>query len=449
MGTTTVVGAVLLGSALSALAGPAPTGSVYNIDACVARGLAESGEARNALRDEAIALSRKRQTEALVWPDLSMRAGYTRLDEVQSYDFGGGPMALGVVDNYSARAEVSQLLFSSGKVGAAIRAARLAGAFAAAARAETECGLLRRIKRGFYDVIVTRAAVGVEEQSVTQYGALLEQARQKFAAGTASEFDVISARVRVANEEPRLIQARNEAELAFESLRRLLNLQDKPCSFEGNLECRPFALDQAACEAVALACRPGVEMARLRVELRREDAASTKGSALPSLRANASYAGSNVYDPILARDPWEWHWTAGLTAEWKLWDGGMTHALVREKRLELAKEETALEEVRKAVVLDVRQACLGIEHATRALAAAAETGALARKGLEIAQSRYKSGMGTYLEVADATVAASQAMLAALRAGHAYLGALADLQAAVGLKDADFRAIVLRAEGVAK
>jgi HAE1 family hydrophobic/amphiphilic exporter-1 len=449
MGTKTGIAAALLVTACAALAGPAPAGSVYSLDACVARGLAESGEARNARRDEAIALSRKRQTEALVWPDISLRAGYTRLDEVQSYDFGGGPMALGVVDNYSARAEVSQLLFSSGKVGAAIRAARLAGAFAAAVRAETECGLLRRIKRCFYDVIVTRAAVRVEEQSLAQFKALLDQARQKFTAGTASEFDVISARVRVANGEPRLIQARNEAELALELLRRLLNLQDSPCSFEGDLGCRPFAPDFAAFEAVAMARRPGVEMARLRVELRREDAASTRGSALPSLRANASYAGSNVYDPILAQDPWEWHWTAGVTAEWKLWDGGMTHSLVREKRLELAKEETAQEEVRKAVILEVRQACLGIEHARKALDAAAETEALAKKGLEIAQARYKSGMGTYLEVADATVAASQAMLSGLRAGHACLGAMADLQAAVGLNDADFRAIVLRAEGVAK
>lgn len=444
-----VVAIGLVGLVCGSSAEPASTGTVYTLDACLARGLSESGEAKNARRDEAIALERKRQTEAQIWPDFTLKAGYTRLDEVQTFDLGGGPLALSVADNYSARAEVSQLLFSSGKVGAALRAARLAGAFAGAVRAETECGLRRRIRQGFYGVLVSRAAVRVEEQSVEQFRALLDQAQQKLRSGTASEFDVISARVRVANEEPRLIQARNDAELSHESFRRLLNLQDAVCSFEGSLECEPVSIESAACEVLALAHRPAVEVARLGVLLRREDLASTRGSALPSLRANASYGGSNVYDPALARDPWEWHWTAGLTAEWKLWDGGLTHALVREKRLELAKEETVLEDVRKAVVLEVRQACLAMDHARKALDAAGETETLATKGMEIAQARYRSGLATYLEVADASVALNQARLTVLRARHAYVAALADLQAAVGLDDARFRDAIPRMKGAGK
>lgn len=433
----------------AAVAEPHSSPVSCTLESCVRRGLSESGDARNAARDEAIAHARKRQAEAQVWPDLSMKAGYTRLDEVQTYDFGGGPMALGVADNYSARAEVSQLLFSSGKVGAAIRAARLAGSYAAAARAETEGGLLRRIKRGFYDVLVTREAVRVGEESVAQLRALLEQTQQKFRNGTASEFDVVSARVRVANEEPRVIQARNDAELTYESLRRLLNLQDVSCEFAGRLDCVPVRVDPAACEAAALSRRPGIDMARLRVELRREDVTATVGATLPSFRANASYGGSNVYDPILARDPWEWHWNAGITAEWKFWDGGMTHSMVREKRLELAKEETLYEEVRKAVVLEVRQACLAIEHARKAMEAAGETETLAAKGLDIAQARYRSGMGTYLEMADASVGLNQAKLAVLRAKHAYLGAVADLQAAVGLGEQAFGEMTAGAGGPSK
>lgn len=439
----------LLGLASASAADTAATGTVYTLEDCITRGLSESGVAKNARRDEMIARERKRQTEAQVWPDVSLSAGYSRIDEVQTFDLGSGPMALSVADNYSAKAEVSQLLFSSGKVGAAIRAARLAGVYAGAVRAETECGLLRQIKRGFYDVLVTRAAVRVGEQSVEQFRALLEQAQQKFRNGTASEFDVITARVRVANEEPRLIQARNEAELAFEAFRRLLNLQDRPCTFEGVLECRPVAVDAGACEALALTNRPGVEMARMRVLLRREDVAATRAAAFPSLRAYASYAGSNVYDPALAADPWEWHWTAGMTAEWKLWDGGLTRAMTREKRLELAKEDTTLEEVRKAVVLEVRQACLAMEHARKALAAAGETETLALKGLDVAQARYRSGLGTFLEVADSNVSLNQARLNVLRASHAYLGALADLQAASGLDERRFQEVIGRMKGAGR
>ncbi len=400
------------------------------LEATLAYGLEHSPTARLARRDEDIARTQIGQAASLALPQVSLNAEYMRLDEVQNIDFGEQPLPMGTLDNYEVTAGVSQLLYSGGQVGAALRAARLARDYADASRRSTEAELVRDITVQFYGVLLSGAAVDVQEASITQLEAYVEQARMRKEGGAASEFESLTAQVRLANEKPKLIDARNHFELALSSFATLLNYPGT-LTVTGAFEAVDLGLDLIEMEQMALEHRQELRGSAIRVGLGREAVVSARSEGLPSVRAFFNYHGANAYQFVSFDDEWDWHWNAGLVLNWNLWDGNLTRQSVRQKRFELEQLETGAEALRAGILLQVRQAWLGWVHAKEALAAGGDSVKLAERALEIAQARYRSGLSTYLELTDANLALSTARLALLKARHDQAVAAAQIRYVCG------------------
>lgn len=403
----------------------------FSLERCIIVGLERSPRAVNARRDQDIAGEKIAQARALVLPHLSFSGNYTRLDELQDFKVGDEAFDFGTLDNYSIDASVSQLLYSGGKVGAALRAGSLTRKQAAWALLGTESRLVRDIRLGFNGLLLSQHTVKVLEFSVTQLKALLAQTEQKFTNGAASEFDVITAKVRLANETPLLISTGNAYELAVAEFKRLINLDDEPFAPKGELSFKEWKADQAELKRLALLHRAELREAKAVVDLRSEDAVSAKSEGLPSLGAAVTYTGANSYQFAGFEDKWEWHWNAGVALTWNFWDGGLTRASVREKELELAKARTELDDFARSIELDVTRAYLDMKAAREAVEAGEGTVELALKALDIARTRHNAGLGTYLEFTDANLALSRARLTHARAIHDHMNAVAQLEYACG------------------
>jgi outer membrane protein len=394
-------------------------------------GLDASEAMLNAYRDRAIALLRKQQAGAEASPQVSLAASYTRLDEVESFLFGEETVRLGTLDNYAVSARIDQLLYSGGRVRAALRAARALEDLAAWELDETRQALVRDIRLRFLDVLLARHVVHVREQSVEQLEALVLQTRQKYDRDAASEFDVLSAQVKLANEQPPLIRARNDHELAREAFRRLVNLGDAPFRIEGVLDFQPDHERLDTFLAEALASRPVLRIVQAQVRLLDEDVVAARSGLLPDIRTHFAYSGANAYEFAGFDDEWRWHWNAGLRLSWDLWDGGRTRRLVGEKRLERDKRQTDLDALRKTVALQVRRAYLAREHARQSVEASRDNVALAEKALDIAAVRYGNGLATRLEYTDANLSLNTARLALYGALRDHAAAGAELDYACG------------------
>ncbi len=401
------------------------------LEACVRYGLAHSTATRLARLDEDIARTQVGQAGSLALPQVKLDAMYRRLDEVQEINLGDGAVPLGNLDNYEVTAGVSQLLYGGGQVGAALRAARLAREHADAARRTTEAGLVRDITVQFYGLLLADERVAVQAASVEQLRAYARQTEDRQRHGAVSEFDLLTAQVRLANEQPKLIEARNQRELARAAFATLLN-HPGPVAVTGQLEqaTQDLALDDMA--QLALEQRQELRGSSIRVGLGREDITSARSEGLPSLRAFFNYHGANAYQFVSFEDDWEWHWNAGLTLSWNIWDGNLTRQAVRQKRFAFEQREAEYEAARQAVLLEVRQAYLALVHARELLAASGDSVALAERALEIARTRYETGLSTYIEFTDANLALSTARLARAQALHDHAVALAQVAFACGM-----------------
>src|SRR5690606_3669513 len=78
------------------------------------------------------------------------------------------------------------------------------------------------VRTRFYTVLVARERIKVQEQNVELLRRQLQDVRNRFEAGTVSNFEVLRAEVAVANAQPPLISARNNFRLAIDDLRQAL-----------------------------------------------------------------------------------------------------------------------------------------------------------------------------------------------------------------------------------
>lgn len=415
------------------LAGDEP--KKYTLQDCLRIGAERSSSIATARRNEEIADAEVTKSQAPARPNLTITGGYKRNDELQPLIIEGlPPTDVGSLDSYYVTCGASQLLYSGGKVDAMVESAtmnrKLAGWNSMAAREE----LARDIKLGFYGILLARASLKVREESLDQVKNYLDHTQTRFDSDKASEFELLTAKVRHANEKPNVLSAENACNLALAKYRVLLNLDNSPFELVGKLEYRPFDFDLEQLYSMALAKRSAIKQAEAKVSVAAREIEVAKAAYRPSLHAFVNYTGGNSASPVPLPDTEaELHWDAGLSFSWSLWDGGTRGADVKQKELQMENDQTGVSDLKKAVFLELKQAYMDMEVAKKVMKSSMDNVQLAEKGLSIAKTRYESGASTYLELLDANLACNQAKLAFNQSLHDYMAAVARIEFACGME----------------
>jgi outer membrane protein TolC len=124
-------------------------------------------------------------------------------------------------------------------------------------------------------------------------------------------------------------------------------------------------------------------------------------------------------------------WVAQLVLTIPLYDGGLRYGLEQERAVNRDEAQVTLEATLRQARSDVRGAFEELRRADAALASARQAAQLAATGLELAQTAYRAGASTNLEVIDAERTARDAETAVAVAEDGARQARLDLLAATG------------------
>jgi hydrophobe/amphiphile efflux-1 (HAE1) family protein len=249
----------------------------------------------------------------------------------------------------------------------------------------------------YHTIAALDRAAAAAAEGIVNAKETLRVAEAQRAAETATELGVVRAQAALAEAEALVIEIRSGREAACAGLTRLTGLT-------GDVEV----------DAVTPATTPPsgsldtwLEEARgARAELRAVEAQVAAVEALdggywatylPTIAGQATYWQTTNEGLTGQGDGANW----GLVAEWKLYDGGLREATVREReshvrsaRLERERRLAALREEIARAAAEARSALAGLETARR-------YAALAEKGQKLAQAAYAAGTVTNLEVSEA------------------------------------------------
>jgi outer membrane protein TolC len=298
------------------------------------------------------------------------------------------------LDNLNARGIVTVPLYTGGRNVAGRQAAK-----ASAEAARQESGAVRNalgfeVARAFHTVLKTRQFIGAATAGVNSFESNRVVAGKRLEGGTLLKSDLLDIEVRLAQAREDLVRARNANTLAERALRNLLGIE------EGEFTVADTAPDVRAPQPKDSALRPELAAAR-----QREEAAEAQvGGARSGYQPRLSAFGRVDYDYGWVTGGDGKSYTAGVVAQWDLWDGFATRAKVREAKANL---ESAREEERKlrlAIDLEVEQARLNLDTASERLAVSSKTIDQATESASLIRRRFEQGLALSTQLIDAETA---------------------------------------------
>ena len=282
----------------------------------------------------------------------------------------------------------------------------------------------------YYDVLRCRNQIEVDEDNVRTLNEHLNNVNAQFRAGTVAKADVLSSQVRLANAQQSLVTAQNDYDVAVATLSNYLLLPaDTIIRAQDQLTYQPYNLSLQNCTAFALENRPDVAAADYEVKQAESNVRSAKSGYRPTVTASAT-KGLNGKHPF--SDSYSDSWTAGISANWNIFDNGVTSARVESAKASLAAAEESAAEVREMVQLEVQSAYLTLHAAEKNISTTQLAIASAEEDFKIAQVRYAAGVGTNLDVMDASDKLTQAKNNYYTALYTYNTAKASLNKAMGM-----------------
>jgi outer membrane protein len=297
--------------------------------------------------------------------------------------------------------------------------------------------LIATVKTQFYQIIVNRELVNVNEENVRLLEAQLKDQQNRFEAGTVPRFNVLQADVQLHNQIPQLITAKNNLRISKLQLAKTLGLDfqrrrgdSPPLEVVGDMPYIPRPIELADAIELGKQRRPFLKQARANVLNQVQQVRATAGQWLPNITTTGG--GEWVSSPINS----SWHditkgWTALVQGSIPIWDSGAIAGQVVQQRALLSETKITYDDDVRQVELEIQIAYSNLQQNQELVKSQEKNVELADEALRLAKARLDAGAGVQLDVLNATVQLLTAQSTRLQALFGYNSSLAEFDRATG------------------
>jgi len=371
-----------------------------------------------------------RETRSALWP--TAVADFTGVDSNDTRIAAGTLNNPIIYERAAAGAAVTQLITDFGRTVNLVSSAKLNE------KAENENAVATReqirlaVDHAFYDALRAHSITRVAEQTVTSRQAIADQIQALFNSKLKSQLDLSFANVNLAQAKLLLLDAQNNENAAYASLSALLgfsNLQNfRLIEDTTSLTSPPANIDDLISEAFSN--RPELLALNYQYESARKFQTAERDLMFPTVRAAGAIGDVPVGNAAIAPDRpalSNWYGAVGANIEIPIFNGFLYSARAHEARLRAQVASERLREMRNRISRDVRTSWLNANTAYSRLAVAQQLLDQSNLALDLAQTRYKLGLGSIVELSQAQLQQTQAEISNAQAGYDYRLALAVLR----------------------
>jgi outer membrane protein TolC len=293
------------------------------------------------------------------------------------------------------------------------------------------------VKTQFYQVVVDKELIAVQEEQVQLLQTQLKDQQNRFEAGTVPRFNVLQAEVALYNQIPQLITARNNHRIAQLTLAKTLGLDFDPLRGEkpplevvGEMPYQPREISLVAAIEMGKERRPFLKQARANVLNQIEQVHVALGGFFPNFNTSGGYEVlSSPFHSGFSQV--SQGWTFGITGNWDLWDSGMTYGQVKQQRALLSETKITYDDDVRQVELEIQQAYSNLLQNKELIKSQEKNVEQALEAVRLAKARLDAGAGTQLDVLNAQVQLATAESTRLQALFGYNSSLAEFDRATG------------------
>lgn len=298
----------------------------------------------------------------------------------------------------------------------------------------------------YLNALYYRGLVDVQRRQLDLDRSALDKARALYEAGRRPASEVATAEAQVALSEHSLTDAVGNETLARLDLMQMLNLEGDVRTFaivELDTTAAVVADSSALMDCVtlfdqAVAEYPSILAAQYNLESSRYQLKAARSGYMPTLSLSASY--SNGYNYIYDLDNMKFGKQldlngseyVGLSLNIPIFDRFQTRNNLRQARLNIERQNTALIEARQSLNKEIQQAYWSAQKARDNFASAQKANASTTLAYQYESDRYASGKGTAYDLQQARTRMEKAQHDELQAKYEYLIRLKILESYLSL-----------------
>ncbi len=365
-----------------------------------------------------------REVSSNLWPQTY--ANLTGVDARNNSRITAGGLNNSTVYTRAAGgAAVTQLITDFGHTTNLVAGARLQAKADEQSAAATKEDILLAVDQAFYNALQTHAVLRVAEQTVASRQLLSDQVSALTKSKLKSDLDLSFANVNLAQAKLLYLDALNNDKASAAALSAILGYSTLE-AFDLVNDTEPLAPpppDVDPLLAEAFAKRPEILALEFQSESAEKLHQAEHDQLYPTISALAAFGDSpvrddRIYGPYAA---------AGVNVEIPVFNGFLYSAKSREADLRAQATRQRLIDLRNRISRDVRTSWLAASTAFDRVNVSEQLLAQANLALDLAQTRYKLGLSSIVELSQAQLQQTQAEIGNAQAGYEYRLALAVLR----------------------
>ncbi len=300
------------------------------------------------------------------------------------------PARFSVVVNAQAQQPLTQLF----KINLNVKLNEAAGEFDREQLRDARTGLVDQIRRTYYSIAQTKSALDANTHTLVLLRELDRVVARRVGQQVALVSDGLTVRSKIAQAELARVTLDHAVATQKEQLNQLLG-RDLRAEFD--VEEVPLAsldeVDIETAQARALAARPDVQEARLKLKQADLARRMAKTDLIPDVAFAVSYMSPVNIDGAPRQIA-----TAAIQASWEPWDWGRKRRTVAIRTLETRQAQNGIDDVEQRALVDVNARFRRLEEARLELVAARAAQDLARENARVKLAQYGADAALFADV---------------------------------------------------
>lgn len=370
-----------------------------------------------------------RQAKAALYPAVSANAGITRSDSAQAAiaaKQAGLPNRPNANNSFSGSVGLNYDVFTSGQRSASIRAAESSLRSTEKAYQVQLRQLRLDVANDYYDLQQADESIKIAQQTVENGQENLRVAQARESAGLGTRFDVLQAQVSLSNNQQQLIQAQSQQQVSRRQLAQRLSLPEVVTVVSADAVAISGQWTPTLEESIVQALQNRSELGQVldQRDIALQNRKVALGSLGPQLTFNANIA---LADDLADNNLGAYGYGVGAQVSKTIFDGGAAKAIASQQQINSSIAETQFDSFKNVIRFQVEQNYYTLQSSRERISTTRCAIEQAEQGLTLAKLRRDNGVGTSLEVSNATTDLAQARNNYLAAIISYNRALSALQ----------------------
>lgn len=408
------------------------TPSLLTQDQAIALALEHHPSLRNAGASLRVTEALVRQARSAYFPIISTSGSGSHIEGAFVFN-PSIPARDQMYNSYSIGIQGQLTMFDFGKTANRVGAGNLGVEAAEFDVRAARDQVVTNVQIAYFGYMQARRVDRVNQEAVAQAAEHLGQAKAFYSVGRRPQFDVTKAEVDLANANVALIRGRNQLQLARIQLENAMGVHPvQDFSIEDQFVIPSLTVSLDSVKAVAMERRPEILAGRARLGANEALVSAAWSQHLPTLSATGNYTWAGFSTPIVLLPQLFGRWSAGFSLTLPIFQGFSLDAQVEQAKANVDGAKASLDLLIENVLLEVEQNFYALREASERIGAAARLVEQAEQNLNLAQRQYAAGVGTPLEVADAQLSRSNALITQIQGQYDYNVALVRLRRAAGV-----------------